>query len=138
MKVSDIQVGQISVVELKPADDESFGISLPLKVEVSLLWAEATDEVLLHVGDQVWTVVGADPRNDEILANLLERRSGRLSWLAGAFPKRGNASTLVVQVQLLATLQLEPLAWRTGYGSPQAVMSRILETVQTQFPLIRA
>lgn len=129
MEVSDLQVGQISVVELKPADGESFGISLSGRPEVILLRAEATGEVLLRIGTQVWAVVGADPRNSEALKRLVERRSGRLCWLAGAFPKHGNATTLVVQAHEFAFRHLLPDAEPIKIG----VDDKIVEDIHVQW-----
>ena len=60
MRASDVRVGQGEVIELRPVGREDFGATFVKQTEVLLHWTDTADEVLLHDGQQTWSVSGAD------------------------------------------------------------------------------
>ena len=75
MRFDQLQLGHISVVEVKPDYEDDFDHRLSAGTEVRIIRLEATDETLLQADVHTWAVVGADARNQDALDDLFLRRT---------------------------------------------------------------
>src|SRR4051812_35691394 len=96
MKVSDVIHGRVSTVELKRGDGEQFPETLVRKAEAFLLDQDGTD-LQLQMGEDVWPVVGAGPRDEDRLRQLTTRNLPHLAWFVQAAPGKGPADRILVQ-----------------------------------------
>ena len=60
MKISDIQRGKSTMVEVQPASADNFGEGVSVLQEVELFFSELESEVLLRIGERSWAVEGSD------------------------------------------------------------------------------
>lgn len=127
MRFDQLQLGHISVVEVKPDYEDDFDHRLSAGTEVRIIRLEATDETLLQADVHTWAVVGADARNQDALDDLFLRPPWRLCWLAGAFPRQGMPSRLVVQVHAFEYFVKVPEPLNLG------VTERIIEQVRCDY-----
>jgi hypothetical protein len=96
MKVCDIIHGRIATVELKRSNGSPFPESLIPKAEVFLL--EDGRELLLQMGEDVWPIVGAGPRDQYSLRQVSMRNLPRLAWYVQGVPAKGVAERVLVQL----------------------------------------
>ncbi len=99
MRASDVRVGQGEVIELRPVGREDFGATFVKQTEVLLHWTDTADEVLLHDGQQTWSVSGADQRNNEGLRDLVANNLPRLCHVAAIDPRRGPTHRLIIEIR---------------------------------------
>ena len=86
MKISDIQRGSSTAVQVKPAAASDFGALGPLD-EVEIYSSELASEALLRAGQDSWAIEGTDPRQRRLLGNLLLRGLPKAVWVAGRIPR---------------------------------------------------
>ena len=100
MKISDIQRGKSTTVEVQPASADNFGEGVSVLQEVELFFSELESEVLLRIGERSWAVEGSDARYQESLNKLGLRGLPRVSWVAARRPRGlGEVSKLVLEVR---------------------------------------
>lgn len=98
MRIDQIQLGRVRVIQVRPEDADDFGRQLPSGVEIRFIHLEAAGETVLQVEGQTWSVRGADPRSQEILDEIFAWPSWRLCWLVAALPKQEPPTQFVIQV----------------------------------------
>jgi len=101
MRVSDLQVGNISTLDLERTDGSTFAggdAVISIKDEIRLSRSTADNALLLQHGTNIWTVRGTDQRSQTELEKLLERNLSVLSWVLATNPKQNNPDKLTIQV----------------------------------------
>lgn len=98
MKAHEIPYGTCSLIELVPADAETFDMAVGLKSPVALLFSEATGQSLLRFGTAAAVVNGRDKQGQTILARLRDRNLPRLGWVVSVTPKSGATESLQIQM----------------------------------------
>ncbi|MCA6595424.1 MAG: AAA family ATPase [Pseudanabaena sp. M046S1SP1A06QC] len=101
MRVSDLQGGKISTLDLERTDGSPFAggdAVISIKDEIRLSRSTADNALLLQHGTNIWTVCGTDQRSQTELEKLLERNLSVLSWVLATNPKQNNPDKLTIQV----------------------------------------
>lgn len=101
MRVSDLQVGNISTLDLERTDGSPFtggDAVISIKDEIRLSRSTADNALLLQHGTNIWAVCGTDQRSQTELEKLLERNLSVLSWVLAANPKQNTPDKLTIQV----------------------------------------
>lgn len=127
MKISDLQSGQINVLEVQPVGVESFGPDLRPGSEVRILRGLYPEEAILEMAGRTWSVRGADPRHQTVLTSMTERALPRLCWVVNVFPAIGDATHLVVQTHTF-TMQYslsDPLV--------MGISDKLLEQIRSKY-----
>jgi len=113
MKVCDIQRGEVSTIEVTPANGEYFEFDVPVKKEVTLHHSDSMGS-LLRRGEHVCAVEGSDLRNETLLTKMIHRNLPNLCWVAGKVPKNGNTQSLILQIHEFPSLHIWPDAIDMG------------------------
>lgn len=96
MIVSDVIHGRVTTADLRRADGKRFPEGLVSKSEV--LFIEGQDgEIRLQVGDGIWEVESAQPRDCDILRQISTRSLPLLAWLVQPVPAQGPADSALIQ-----------------------------------------
>ena len=98
MRSSDIQLGEVTVLEFIRADGRDFDAPDLQGHEAVLAKAEGQNEVLLTVRDRVFAVIAAGPADARRLDDLVGRNLPRVAWVVTAEPSAGPARRLRVEV----------------------------------------
>jgi len=96
MKVCDVIHGRVATVELTRSDGERFPENLVSKAEVSLLKKDGSD-LHLQMGEDIWPVAGASPRDQECLRQISTRNLPHLAWFVQGVPSKGAAERVLIQ-----------------------------------------
>ena len=109
MKISDIQRGSSTAVQVKPAAASDFGALGPLDA-VEIYSSELESEALLRAGQDSWAIEGTDPRQRRLLDNLLLRGRPKAVWVAARFPKDAarSATSVLLEVREFASEHIWP------------------------------
>ena len=92
MKISDVQGGKHTVLEVVPAAKDDFGAIVAL-TEVDLFSSDFESEMFLRAGKSSWAIKGADAHQQRLLRGVL---LPRVAWVAAHYPKDKK---LVVEVR---------------------------------------
>jgi hypothetical protein len=124
VKISDIEYGTDTVVDLVPVVDRSFGRRIPPLAEVQLLPLEGSSEAQLRLGDSSWTVTGGDERHRAVLRSPRLQNVFTLAWVVTTYPKAGPSERVTVETRAF----VNRLSWPqlTEFG----VDERIVEDVR--------
>jgi hypothetical protein len=116
MKISDIQRGKATMVEIRPASADDFGNAVNALQEVDLFASELESEALLRIGDQSWEIEGVDVHHQGLLDAALLRGLPRASWVAARRPKGPGtpATTLLLEVREFPSENIWPEAVDLG------------------------
>ncbi|HHH28826.1 MAG TPA: hypothetical protein ENK57_10850, partial [Polyangiaceae bacterium] len=100
MKISDVQRGKSTVLEVVPAAKDDFG-TITSQTEVELFSSGLESEALMRVGKSSWAIEGANAHQQELLAGVLLRALPRVAWVAARHPNDDKlaATSLVVEVR---------------------------------------
>lgn len=96
MLVSDIHLGEATIVEVRPASAEDFGVSLRPLTEVQILSSQQADSCLLKVEDQAWEIEGCSDRQQLVLDRLVKKNLPKLAWVNSCEPKTQNATRSII------------------------------------------
>jgi len=100
MKISDVERGEASTLELRPNEDDGFGQAVAPLSEASIFSSELSDAVILRIGDSTWDVRGVDDRNQDSLARIAVRNLPKMAWVASSLPRgSSNPQSLVIEVR---------------------------------------
>ena len=83
MRISDVQRGKPTVLEVVPGAKDDFG-PLPAMTEVKIYSSGLESEALLCVGKSTWTIEGSNAHHQDLLAGVLLRALPRVAWVAAA------------------------------------------------------
>ncbi len=116
MKISDIQRGKATMVEIRPASADDFGNAVSSLQEVDLFASELESEALLRIGEQSWEIEGIDVHHQGLLNAALLRGLPRVSWVAARRPKGPGtpATTLLLEVREFPSENIWPEAVDLG------------------------
>ena len=100
MRISDVQSGKTTLLELKPLSSDDFG-AVDTLLEVELYSSDLESEALLRAGKTSWAVDGIDSHQRGLLSGVLLRSLPRVAWIAARRPKDSKvpARSLVVEVR---------------------------------------
>ncbi len=100
MKISEIQRGKATVLEVHPVSKGDFG-TLAALAEVELFSSGLESESLLRVGEEAWAIEGVDAHQQDLLGGVLLRALPRVAWVAARHPKDEKiaATSLVIEVR---------------------------------------
>lgn len=100
MKISDVQRGKSTVLEVVPAAKDDFG-TITSQTEAELFSSGLESEALMRVGKSSWAIEGANAHQQELLAGVLLRALPRVAWVAARHPNDDKlaATSLVVEVR---------------------------------------
>lgn len=109
MKVSDVERGKASTLEIVPDRDDDFGQAIAALSEVGLFSYEYGDAMILRIEDRAWEVRGADDRCQELLDNISLNNLPRIAWVAASLPRgRNNPKSLVIEVREFSSEYIWP------------------------------
>jgi len=112
VRISDIQLGRSSTLELRPASGGDFG-TLPVLTEIHLFSNDVETDVVMKVGETAWTVEGTNAHYQQLLRGILRRAVPRVAWVVARHP---NDSKLVA-----TSLVIEVHEFPSGHDWPQPV-----------------
>lgn len=123
MKISDIEYGTATTVELVPVVNRTFGQTILPLAEVKLLTLEASAEAQLRLDNSSWTVTGADERHCAALRSPGLQNMSTLAWVVAAHPRSGPSERLIVQVRAF----VNRLSWPevTGFGVDEQIVEDV-------------
>lgn len=100
MRISDVQRGKSTVLEVVPASKGDFG-TLAALTEVDLFSSGLESEALMRVGELSWAIEGANANQQEQLGGVLLRSLPRVAWVAARHPndEKVAATSLVIEVR---------------------------------------
>lgn len=100
MKISDIQRGKYTILEIKTNANNDFEM-LSALTEVELFSSNFESEVLLRAGECSWAIQGINPHHQSLLDSILLRGLPRVVWAAARYPKDEKlpAMSLVIEVR---------------------------------------
>jgi hypothetical protein len=100
MKISDVERGEVSTLELMPNEDDGFGQTVASLSEASIFSSELSNAIILRIGDGTWDVRGVDDHNQELLARIAIRNLPRMAWVAAHLPRGSkNPQSLIIEVR---------------------------------------
>src|SRR5262245_60095188 len=100
LRISDVQRGKPTVLEVVPGSTGDFG-DLPAMEEVEIYSSELESEALLRVGKSTWTIEGANAHHRDLLEGVLRRALPRVAWVAAREPndEKVVATSLVLEIR---------------------------------------
>ncbi len=98
MRVSDVQRGKTTVLEVVPAQEGNFG-KVGVRTEVELFSSALESEALLKVDSESWAIEGKNARQQELLRGVLLRGLPRIMWIAARHPNKTDATSLVLEIR---------------------------------------
>lgn len=100
MKISDIQLGKATLIEVTPISIGDFGILAAL-TEVEIFSTGIESEALMRVSKDSWAIKGRNAHQQELLDALLLRALPRVAWVAARHPKDEKlaATSLIIEVR---------------------------------------
>ncbi|MDF1552528.1 MAG: AAA domain-containing protein [Deferrisomatales bacterium] len=100
MRISDVQRGKPTALEVVPASKGDFG-PLTAMTEVELFSSGLESEALIRVGEAAWAIDGANAHQQELLEGVLLRALPRVAWIAARHPndEKVAATSLVIEVR---------------------------------------
>lgn len=100
MKISDIQCGKSTLLELVPETREDFGPIIAM-TEVEIYSSGLESEVLLRAEREAWAVRGINAHHQELLSSLMERALPRVAWVASREPRDAKlaAKSLTLEIR---------------------------------------
>ena len=111
MKISDIERGNATTIEIRPVNEEGFGRFIPALSEANLSYSELTDEMILGVGDDTWHIAGLNSRHQECLDRVALNNLPRVAWAAAALPNGSkHPKSMVIEVREFPSEQVWPEA----------------------------
>ncbi len=100
MKISDVQRGEASTLELKPIDDDGFEQAIEPLREAHLFASGLSDVFMLRIGDRAWEVRGVNARNQALLRQIAAKNQPKMAWVAATFPRASrNPKSLLLEVR---------------------------------------
>ncbi|MFH1882318.1 MAG: AAA domain-containing protein [Planctomycetota bacterium] len=99
MKISDIQLGRSTTLELRPVSEDHFS-ALEVLAEVHLFSSDLETDALMRVDETTWTVEGINTHQQELLRGMLRRAIPRVAWVMARHSSDGKlaAESLVIEV----------------------------------------
>jgi len=99
MRVSDIQRGKQTILEIQPSMQDDFG-ELENLSEINVYSSELESEALLRAGENAWSIEGTNTRNQELLDSLLNRALPYIAWVVARYPKQIHipAEKLILEI----------------------------------------
>lgn len=109
MKISDIQRGKPTVLQVVSGTQDDFG-TISTLAEVRVLLNDLESDPLLHDGQASWTIKGASARDQALLTGVLDRALPRVAWVAAREPRdeKVAATSLVLEIREFSSGQLWP------------------------------
>ena len=100
MRISDVQHGKPTVLEVVPGAKDDFG-PLPTMTEVKIYSSGLESEALLCVGKSTWTIEGSNAHHQDLLSDVLLRALPRVAWVAAREPsdEKVGAASLVLEIR---------------------------------------
>jgi hypothetical protein len=98
MKVDELAVGNVSIIEVVPVDTADFDTLVDIRSEGSLQFSDATGGSLLKVGAKAWNIVGADKRSNILIESIRNRNLPRVGWVVSVRPKGQKTEALMLQI----------------------------------------
>ena len=100
MRISDVQRGKPTVLQVVPGAKDDFG-PLPAMTEVEIFSSGLESEALLRVGKSTWKIEGANVHHQDLLSGVLVRALPRVAWVAAREPRDEKlaATSLVVEIR---------------------------------------
>jgi hypothetical protein len=101
MRVSDLQVGNISTLDLERIDGSPFkgkDAVISIKDEIRLSRSTADNALLMQHGANIWEVGGTDQRSQTELEKLVDRNLPFLGWVLATNPKQEVPKKVTIQV----------------------------------------
>ena len=101
MRVSDLQVGNISTLDLERIDGSPFkgkDAVISIKDEIRLSRSTADNALLMQHGANIWEVGGTDQRSQTELEKLVDRNLPFLGWVLATNPKQEVPEKVTIQV----------------------------------------
>jgi hypothetical protein len=100
MKISDIERGEATIVELSLLDNSGFGKPIAALSEVNLYSSEMGNALLLQIDDNTWEVSGTDDHEQNTIERLIARNLPRVAWVATGIPQNSsNPTSIVVEIR---------------------------------------
>lgn len=100
MRISDVQRGKPTVLQVVPGAKDDFG-PLAAMTEVEIFSSGLESEALLRVGKSTWTIEGANAHHQDLLSGVLVRALPRVAWVAAREPRdeKVAATSLVLEIR---------------------------------------
>ena len=127
MKVSDITLGQSTVIVVEPKYDADFGKSISIGTDVKLYYSEGADQYFIQIEEGVFSINGVDDDNERKLDYLISQNLARLGWIAGSFPKDGLSTKLVLHFTVF------PLSYFLQDQISIGITEKIVEQVSKEY-----
>ena len=99
MKISDVQLGKSTIIEVSTSNGEDFGAQSTLTV-VRLFSTDADEAPLLRAGDAAWHVAGTDKHHQALLDGVIARELPRLIWIVARQPKDMNEPAMLLTIEV--------------------------------------
>ncbi|MBT7790616.1 MAG: hypothetical protein HN757_17250, partial [Calditrichaeota bacterium] len=100
MRISDIQRGDSSLIEIKSANSDGFGKRIDSLTEASVVSSELNGDLILRIGQDTWDIVGINDHNQALLNRISERNLPRMTWVGTTLPaKNFNPKSMVIEVR---------------------------------------
>ena len=108
MKVNDILVGNLTELILRPEENDDFDVKLNPGDELRLLWQSDWEQVLLSTGTNAWAVSGDDPRQQNMLLEIISQNQPYLCWVDDIRTDNGVTKKIILSVRDFSAQYLLP------------------------------
>jgi hypothetical protein len=100
LRISDVQRGKATIVQVVPGSKGDFG-ALSAMAEVEIYASGLESEALLRGGKSTWTIEGANAHHKGLLGGVLLRALPRIAWVAARDPRdeKVAATSLVLEIR---------------------------------------
>ena len=100
MKVSDVQHGDKTILELISADGEKFGSEIKYLSEAKLSVTNSDGRVLLRIEDSAWEVRGSDEHQQSLLKRLITNNLPKLTWVVSVVTARAESEVEAIIIEV--------------------------------------
>ena len=127
MRVSDLKSGSINTIQVERIEDEPFTGSIQNTTELLMAYDEHSDEVILSIGDDLFSIEATTSKEQAKLNKIVKRGFPKILWLAGKQVIKGKVQNLIIQIHEF------PNQWTVPDDINIGVDEKIIEYYKSKF-----
>jgi len=131
MRVSDLKSGSISTIQVERIEDEPFTASLQNTMELSMAYDGYSDEIILSIGDDPFSIEATTSKEKVKLNKIVKRGFPKIVWLASKQKVNGKPKILTIQIHEF------PNQWSLPDNIEIGIDEKIIDYYKSKFLTIK-
>jgi len=131
MRVSDLESGSISTLQIERIEDEPFTGSIQNTMELLMAYDEHSDEIILSIGDVPFSIEAITSKERAKLNKIVKRGFPKIVWLAGKQLIKGKVKSLTIRIHEF------PNQWSIPDNIEIGIDEKIIDYYKSKFLTIK-